>query len=163
MLSLAIHHNLWLTRDQRYAVHNGIELVIVGVSVPVWVANQKSTSEPAQEIFCKYNLKNTKINEPIKINKDGYEITLPYQEGTLPSLTDEEWRELNATNPSKLDEVYSKCKKSVCSKNLLDLKDGGCKCLSFREHNKMKNDNEIINFIHFVNIMDMEELTKSLI
>ena len=65
MLSLAIHHNLWLTRDQRYAVHNGIELVIVGVSVPVWVANQKSTSEPAQEIFCKYNLKNKKINHNV--------------------------------------------------------------------------------------------------
>ena len=60
MLSIAIHHNIWLTRDQRYAIHDGAEIVVVGVSIPVWVHNNKVTSEPAKEVFCKYYLKNPK-------------------------------------------------------------------------------------------------------
>lgn len=163
MLSMAIHHNLWLNRDQRYAVHNGIEIVIIGISVPVWVTDNKTTSEPAKEVFCKYYIKNPKIDIPIQIVDDGYEISLPNRQGTVPNLTDDEWRHLNFNQPSKLDFYYHNCSRAACSQNLLDLKDGGSKCLSFREHNKIKKDNEFINFIHFVNIADMDELTNSLV
>ncbi len=163
MLSLAIHHNLWLTREQRYAIHAGIELVIIGMSVPVWVENDRSTSEPAKEIFCKYYLKNNKIDCPIQIKEDGYEITLPNRDGTLPKLTDSEWRILNMQNQSKLEGHYQKCSRQSSSLNLLDLKDGGSKSLSFREHNKSKRAEGFINFIHFVSMMDIDDLTSSLI
>jgi len=163
MLSLAIHHNIWLTRDQRYAVHNGIELVVVGLSVPVWVANNKVSSEPAKEIFCKYYLKNPKAEMPIQIVSNGYEITLPNRIGSLPNLSDDEWRYLSFNHPVKLDNLYQKCSRDANSKCLLDLKDGGSKCLKFREHNKVKRNEEFVNFIHFVNIADMSELTNSLV
>jgi hypothetical protein len=163
MLSLAIHHNVWLTRDQRYAIHNGIELVVIGVSIPVWVSEKRMTSEPAKEIFCKYFIKNPKFDAPIQIVNDGYEITLPNREGTLPNLTDEDWRYLNMNDPSKLTAMYDKCQKASNSKNLLDLCDGGSKNLSFREHNKGKIGNEPVNFIHFVNIEDIDLLKSTMI
>jgi len=163
MLSLAINHNVWLTRDQRYAIHAGIELVVVGLSVPVWVSSERITSEPAKEVFCKYYLKNTKNDEQIVIVKDGYEITLPNRQGNLPNLTDEEWRHLNSNDPENLENLYLKCDKPVNSNNLLDPIDGGSKYLSFREHSKMKIENQIINLIHFVNMSEIEELTKSFI
>lgn len=163
MLSIAIHHNIWLTRDQRYAIHDGTEIVVVGVSIPVWVHNNKVTSEPAKEVFCKYYLKNPKKDIAIQIMKDGYEINLPNHEGSVPDLSDEEWRDLNFNNPQKLELYYDKCPRSANSKNLLDIKDGGSKYLSFREHNKIKSNDEYINFIHFVNILDIEELNKSIV
>ena len=163
MLSIAVHHNIWLTRDQRYALHEGIELVVVGVSIPVWVHNNRVTSEPAKEVFCKYYLKNPKYDDPIQIVKDGYEITMPNRVGAVPNLSDEEWRYLNANDPVKLDAYYEKCPRAANSKNLLDIKDGGSKYLSFREHNKIKSNDEFVNFIHFVNVADIEELNKTLV
>ena len=162
MLSLAIHHNVWLTRDQRYALHNGIEIVVVGSSIPVWVSPERITSEPAKEVFCKYYLQNTKIESPIKILKDGYEIVLPNRQGTSLKITDEDWRYLNWNNPDKLESLYNKCQKRVNSENLLDISDGGSKHLSFREHNKSKILDTIVNVIHFVSIKDIEELTSTL-
>lgn len=163
MLSLAIHHNLWLTKEQRYAAHEGIELIVIGISVPVWVSDNRVTSEPAKEVFCRYYIKNPKYDVPIQIVKDGYEICLPCREVPLPEMSDEEWRHLNFHEPLKLDEHYQKTTRSVSSRNLLDLADGGSKCLMFREHNKAKRGDNFVNFIHFVNIADMEELTSTLI
>lgn len=163
MLSIAIHHNIWLTRDQRYAIHEGTEIVVVGVSIPVWVHDNRVTSEPAKEVFCKYYLKNPKQELEIQIMKDGYVINIPNNEGSVPNLSDEEWRYLNFNFPQKLEACYDKCQRSVTSKNLLDIKDGGSKYLSFREHNKIKSNDELINFIHFVNISDMDELNKSIV
>ena len=70
MLRLTIHHNIHLTREQRYALHNGEDLNVIGVSIPIWLI-KKGTSEPANEIFCRYYLKNPKIDTPIKIFDDG--------------------------------------------------------------------------------------------
>jgi hypothetical protein len=163
MLSIAINHNMWLTRDQRYSLHGGENLEIIGVSVPVWVSGDKVTSEPAKEIFCKYYLKNSNTECPIQILKDGYEITLPLKQDAVLDLTDDLWRDLNINNPNKLEELYKNLPKVFNSKNLLDVKDGGSKYLNFREHNKMKMNNDPINFIHFVNIMDIENLIESFV
>lgn len=163
MLSLAIHHNIWLNRDQRYAIHNGVEIVTVGCSMPVWVENSKTTSEPAREIFCNYYVKRQDTEVPIQVVDDGYEITIPNRTGTLPKLTNDEWRHLNANHKDKLHDLYDKCKKSNNSSDLLDFKDGGSKRISFREHNKVKKNNTYINFIHFVNVADIDFLTSSLI
>lgn len=136
---------------------------MVGVSVPVWYVN-KISSEPAKEVFCNYYLKNPKRDLPIQIVEDGFEIFLPMRpaKNSKTPLTDEEWRLLFYKNPAKLDAHYKGQMAEVSSKNLLDLPDGGCAYLYYREHNKVKQYGEKINLMHYVIIKDMTELTGSL-
>jgi hypothetical protein len=161
MIRLTIQHNIVLTRDQRYALHEGIELVVVGVSVPVWF-KENITSEPGKEIFCRYYLKNPKKDVPIQIMKNGYEITLPNRPGQHLSISDEDWRHLSYKEPDKLRAMYQSLDTEVSSKNLLDLKDGGSSSLSYREHNKTHKEDETLNVMHFVHIGSMESLTESI-
>lgn len=160
MLNLSINHNIFLTRDQRYALHGGIDLVVVGFAVPVWFTN-KTTSEPAKEVFCKYYLKNNKRDLPLKVLKNGFEIHLPFREGQKPEITDEQWRLLN-NDPLKLEEYYKSCISETSSKCLLDVKDGGSKHLFYREHNKIQKNEESFIMINYVCMEDMEELNNSL-
>ena len=150
-----------LTRDQRYAVHEGIEIVVQGVSIPIWFMN-KVTSEPAKEIFCRYYLKNPREDIAIQIKEDGFEICLPFRPGKKLDLTDEQWRELSLKNPEKLDHLYQNTPAEVSSKNLLDLKDGGSGRLMYREQNKLKQNDKLLNVMHFIQIGDAEVLMGSL-
>jgi hypothetical protein len=162
MLSLTIHHNIHLTKEQRYALHEGKEVSLIGLSVPVWYAN-KMTSEPAKEIFCRYYLKNPKKDIPIQILEDGYEISIPYREGTKLEISDEEWRFLNQHDPDKLEAMYKKQIQEVSSRNLLDVKDGGNGgTMSYREHNKIKKGEGFLSIMHFVSIDTMEKLLESI-
>jgi hypothetical protein len=124
MLSLAIHHVIHLNKEQRYALHAGQPIEVVGYCIPVWVTETRTTNEPAKEVFCKYRLKNTCSTEsPIQILHDGFEIDLPNRPGTVPPLTDEDWRRLNREDPAKLESLYRKCQKQASSLNLLDVAD----------------------------------------
>lgn len=161
MLGLAIHHNIFLNREQRYAIHSGIDLVVIGASSPVWFSN-KRTTEPAKEIFCKYYLKNNKQEIPIKILKDGYEIHFPNRIGKIPELSNEQWRFLDQNDPAKLDQYYHRCTGEISTKSLLDFQDSGSQHLFYREHNKVKHNEQMLNVAHFVCIEDMEELINSL-
>ncbi len=161
MLNLSINHNIFLTRDQRYALDSGIDLVVVGVAVPVWFTN-KATSEPAKEVFCKYYLKNNKKDLPLKVVKDGFEIHLPFRAGQVPNLTDEQWRFLNKNDPARLDQYYKSCISEISSKCLLDIADGGSKHLFYREHNKIQKNEESFIMINYVCIEDISELHNSL-
>ncbi len=161
MIRLTIQHNIHLTRDQRYALHEGIELVVVGVSVPVWFQNN-ATSEPGKEIFCRYYIKNPKEDCPIRILDNGYEITLPCRPGQRLSISNEEWRQLNFKEPEKLKEMYSNLVNDVSSKNLIDIRDGGSEHLSYREHNKIKKGEDMMNTMHFVSIGTIESLEESI-
>lgn len=161
MLNLTVQHLIHLSKNQRYALHSGIELVVFGISIPVWHIDNV-TSEPAKEVFCKYYLKNTKQDAPIVVRDDGFEIVLPYRQGKGLEITNEEWRELNFKNPEKLELMYQKCVQEVSSKNLLDIKDGGSGHMSYREHNKLKEPERILNVMHFVQIESMDKLENSL-
>jgi len=161
MLNLTVQHLIHLSKSQRYAIHSGIELVVVGVSVPVWYMD-KVTSEPAKEVFCKYYLKNTREDTAILIREDGFEITLPYRQGKGLEITDEEWKELKFKNPEKLELMYQNCVQEVSSKNLLDIGDGGSRHMSYREHNKLKEPERTLNIMHFVQIENMDKLVNSL-
>jgi hypothetical protein len=161
MLSLTIHHNIHLSKAQRDALHAGEDVTVVGVSVPVWYVN-KTTTEPAKEVFCHYYLRNPRKEVPIQIMSDGYEIALPYREGETLDISDEEWRKLNMEDPAKLDAMYKALVQEVSSKNLLDVRDGGCGSLRYREHNKIKYNGKLLNVMHFVNMDAMEHLTDSL-
>lgn len=161
MLNLTIHHNVYLTKRQRYALHEGIELVVTGVCVPIWCF-KNHTSEPGREVFCRYYLKNQRKDYPIQIQAEGFEISIPYREGKTPPLSDEQWREWNLKDPSKLEEYYKTCVSEVSSKNLLDPIDGGGRCLTYREHNQVKKDKTLMKILHYVNIEDEAVLTESL-
>lgn len=162
MLRLTIHHNIHLNREQRYALHKGEDISVVGVSIPIWFI-KKGTSEPANEIFCNYYLKNPKKEIPIKILDDGYEITLPYREGKTLPITDEDWRKMNLKNPDVLDDMYLKTVREVSSKNLLDVEDGGSDgFLNYRELNKVIIKEKELNIMHHITINKIENLLESM-
>jgi hypothetical protein len=161
MLSLTIHHNIHLTREERYNLHAGQEIVTVGVSVPVWFF-QRMTSEPAKEIFCKYFIGNPKKDDPIRVLENGYSIPLPYREGVRLDIPNEEWWELYRKDPKRLEELEKVCVEEVSSKSLLDLKDGGCGHLSYREHNKIQKEDKTYSIMHYVSINAMEQLVNSI-
>jgi hypothetical protein len=134
LFTLHIHHNIFLTKEERYAVHEGREIEVIAGSSPVWVLGL-STSEPAKEIFCKYKIKNSKKDTPVEITKEGYEIDIPcHMEG----------------NP-------------CTSENLLDVIDGGSKAMFYREHNKIKTeDGQGLFIVHYVHLQDIEFLERSI-
>ena len=161
MLHLSINHNIHLSREQRYRLHNGGEVNVVGISIPVW-HNKHKTSEPAKEVFCMYRLRNSKLEIPIQILDDGYLIYMPNRPGQEKPLSDEEWRYLNMHNREALSLHYKQCVPEMSAKNLLDSQDGGSECLIYREHNKIKKNERLINIVHFVNMNKIEHLTDSL-
>jgi hypothetical protein len=130
---------MFLDRQQRYALFNGKEIDVVGVSVPVW-HYQGQTSEPGNEVFVKYKLYPTEYKIFVKHNEEGYEIYLPHK-----SFNPED----NRTNPLTL-------------KNLLDHRDGGIEWIAFRQFGKAKKNKKIVNIIHFVEIKTIEELMKTI-
>jgi len=153
---LTIHHNILLTKDERYNIHNNVEVVVIGASVPVWCIDDK-TSEPAEEIFCRYYIDNLR-QAPIQIASDGYIINLPNRPAKIPKIIDDErWRELNAF---EREMYYSRWESEVSSKNLLDIKDGGSQSLIYKEQNKIKKNNNFINVMHYINIGIIENLEQ---
>lgn len=162
MLTLTINHLIHLSNSQRQDLHAGKRLRVVGVSVPVWILNDKTTSEPAQEVFCQYILSNTKKNNPIRIMNAGYEINLPYRLGENSPLSDNEWRFYKTNDPRKLDAWYKQMVEEVTSKCLLNAKEGGSGSLIYRETSKIQKDDKTINLIHYVCIETMESLIESL-
>jgi hypothetical protein len=147
MATLTISHYIYLNRDQRYKLHAGEPLEIVGVSVPVWF-HKGSTSEPAQELFCKYKLTNEGVNKAIMPSDEGYHINLPQK-----SQPDKE-------APEEVQEVVGMYLGT--SERLLDIKDGGSEVLEFRQYNKVHQDKHAFNVVHFVEIKPDELLHDTL-
>ncbi len=75
---LTIAHNLFPSKDERYRFREpDIEIETIGICLPVWVSGA-ATSEPAEEIYCRYRLRNytTAGTESVHMNEDGYTISL---------------------------------------------------------------------------------------
>lgn len=140
--TLSIQHNIYLNKEDRYALHDGQEIEVIGVSVPVW-HNSIVSSEPAREIFCRYFLKNSGDQIPIKVWEDGYEIVLPTK-----------LKKKNVEDEEKI--------KITSTKSLLDYVDGGGRCLMYREHNKMKTNGRMLSIVHYVTISAEETLLVNL-
>lgn len=167
-VTLSVSHNIFLEKDERYSLHNGDRLVVIGSSLPVWFY-RGATSEPAEEVFCKYILTNDKTKKvSVKRTKTGYKINLPQiPEGFVsPILGDDEWRKLTEKQRS---DWYNKYKMPIGSWKLLDYKDGGGKALNFKttETNDFSKETrnpllEITNIIHIVIIKDYDDLQSSL-
>jgi hypothetical protein len=75
---LTISHNLFLTRDERYGMRDLLnEVDTIGICLPVWV-NGLVTSEPAEEVYCRYRLRNYTLPgvEAVAMASDGFTISL---------------------------------------------------------------------------------------
>ena len=159
MLSLSILHNIHLNKKQIYDLHDGIDLNIIGICVPVWIDN-KNTSEPAKEVFCNYCIKNTKEEIPIKILNNGFEITLPFRSSSSIDVNDDEF--LYCLKKNKLENLYKNKNNETSSKNLLDISYGGSKFLTYGELNTVIFNDETIDIFHNVIISSVEYLLESL-
>lgn len=148
MATLTVSHYIYLNRDQRYKLHAGESLEVVGISIPVWF-DRGNTSEPAREVFCKYRLTNEPINKAIVPSEEGYTINLP--------------QKLELGKEDVPTEVQQAAALQLgTSERLLDVADGGSEWLEFRQYNKVHQDKHHFNVVHFVEIKPDELLVDSL-
>jgi hypothetical protein len=146
MATLTIAHYLYLNKEQRYKLHAGETLEVVGISIPVWF-HKGNTSEPAKELFCRYKLTNRPKSKTIMPTEEGYCINLPQK---LESDKEE-------------NEVYDAVNSQIGhSEMLLDIKDGGSEYLEFRQYNKVEQENHSFNVVHFVEIKPNEILEDTM-
>jgi hypothetical protein len=159
MLTLVVSHVIGLTREQRYDLHAGKPVDVVGVSVPVWF-EKGSTSEPANEVFVNYKLTNKKESFPIKMTKCGFEINIPQANPEAEA----EIKQL----PKDALEIVGVNTNFPNSTNLLDLKDGGSEFLQFRQYAKTNliADGQVtrkpLNIVHCVEIRPIEDVIQTL-
>lgn len=147
MSTLTISHYIYLTKEQRYSLHNGNQLEVIGISVPVWF-DKGNTSEPATEVFCKYKLTNDEIGKFIKKSEEGYEINLPQKSEFLEKDIP---KEIKGVVEIQLG----------TSERLLDHEDGGVAALEFRQYTKI-DEGRKYNIVHFVEIKNNEILSDTL-
>ena len=159
MLILTISHHIYLTRDERYSLFGGKPVKTIGVSIPVW-AEQGMTSEPAQEVFCAYELTNGGGERIVNPTSDGYKVIIPLKtDYMLPTLTDEEWRKLDKEEQNLW---YERRVIPISAKNLLDYKDGGSEYLRFRYKTNYSTKNKQPTF-HFIEIKKIEDLLDTIV
>jgi len=75
---LTIAHNLFLTKEERYKLKTPLsEIETVGICLPVWVSGS-FTSEPAEEIYCQYKLRNFASPgiDAVHMNNNGFILSL---------------------------------------------------------------------------------------
>lgn len=161
-LTLAISHSLFLTEKQRYDLFSGKSLRVIGASLPVWFHKGK-TSEPAEEVFCKYTL-NNKVGEAsiTKTKNNTYIINLPQvpENYRRPYLSDDDWRKM--TNEQK-NKWYEANPFPLSAKKLLNITDGGCGELNFKLQQEIEFRQKRVDIIHLILIKDVKELDASLI
>jgi hypothetical protein len=159
LVTLSVPHSLFLTEKQRYDLHQGKTIKVIGVSMPVWF-HKGSTSEPAEEVFCKYTLYNKKDSNAYvqKTKNNTYIINLPQipDDHIEPELSDATWRLMTEDQRS---EWYKAHPVPLSSKKLLNMSDGGCQSFNFQ----IQHDTKETSIIHFVLIKRIEELNESLV
>lgn len=166
-LLLCVDHKIFLEEEEFNILKNNEFLEIQGICVPVWlnILNGK-TSEPAEEVFCKYIIYNDKENESfIGLNKENsYEIFLPQNKNWIPPKKIDFEKLVNLSYKERLIEEekrniwWEKNPKPPCLESLME-----SKFLNFeiRKVENFKNTKVIIK--HDVQIKSMETLRKSMI
>jgi len=134
---------------------------VVGISLPVWVKDGKS-SEPANEVFCKYYLTNIPQDENLKLLADGYKINLPqkFNDWQPPELCEEIYRGFTRRERARWYRNNFPAR-IVAAKNLLDVKEGGSESINYREYNKVYHESEAMDIIHYINISDIKRFEES--
>jgi len=159
MFVLSILHNIAISEEQAKKLHAREEIEVIGASVPVWYY-RGNTSEPAEEVFCKYRLTNKKKHETIQIEEDGYVINIPQPAKGIKkwTLSNEAYLKMK---PEELNKWYEDHPAPTCSLNLLPLKEGGSEYLYFNEYNKIRKKDKTTLLIHMVEIKYETALIES--
>jgi hypothetical protein len=144
MATLTISHHVYLSREDRYKLHNREDIEAIGVSVPV-LFDKGNTSEPAREVFCRYKLTNNLPNRAITTFDAGYCINLP---------------QLNSTEDQDDYSVFAA--KYGSSERLLDIKDGGVEYSEFKQYHNAYIDGVAMTILHYVEIKDLEYLIETI-
>jgi len=163
---LTIHHNIFLTHEERYKIIDREPTTVAGVSVPIWVLNKTGLStEPGSEVFCRYEIKNIaeeKMN--VRKTKVGYTINLPQMPEDyvpIPPPTIERWLEMTA---EEKENWYMGQRKIKTAMNLRDRNDGGAEYLRFEKQRKAKfKKGPYIHVAHWFEIKPMETLKSSML
>lgn len=148
MLVLSILHSIFLSEEEALRLINGEEVQVVGVSLPVWYS-KGNTSEPAEEVFCKYVLTNKPEYIPVKTENDGYLVN-------IPSITEQ---------PKDWEKMPEHQKIEWTSKNvegLLPKSKNGNEYMHFKEFNKIKKKGKFSTIVHVFEIKYMKSLIESL-
>lgn len=155
--TLTVHHNIYLTREERYKVAAGETVVVTGVCVPVWF-QRDFTTEPAVEVFAKYHVV---PGQPLAVKQGpgGFAICLPPPPPPPARVPDHVWNSLSKVDK---DLWYERNEPGPSMSNLLDVRDGGCAFLAFRQMNNMERNKKLLRLVHFVEIKDMKLLEASL-
>lgn len=157
---MSVSHHIFLTREERYKLANGESIETIGVSVPVWFYKQ-STSEPANEVFCKYVLTNSPEDFPVTTLSSGYKINIPQiPKGCKSSrMPFEEWESLTLGEQEKWARNHIVLPSGI---DLLDPEDNGNSALVFKRYSKIKEGKKRINEIHIVEINALKMFYESL-
>ncbi len=157
---LSISHHLFLTREQRYKLHERNELEVIGVSVPVWF-EQGNTSEPAEEVFSKYILKNEEGDYFIINHNYGYEINLPQMPADFKTkdLSNEDWRKMTT---HERNEWYKKNSRPISSLNLLESHDMGGRFLKWTMVSNLIRQERKLTIYNHISIADISNLENTL-
>jgi hypothetical protein len=162
LLTLAISHNIYLTREERNRLANGDSISVTGVSMPVWYGKGKTT-EPGKEVFCHYTLHNSpNAKSEIYFKTDGYEFNLPQlpRNFEMPQeIDDKDWANLE---PEEREAIGEERYVPVNGKYLLDVKDGGSERLCFDQVAYAKMRGIPTTVFHTILIADMKMLENSL-
>lgn len=159
---LILSHNIYLTRQERYALIEQETIDVVGVCLPVWFTIKYLTA-PTEEVFCKYSISNFGPEQDIKVVGGGYQINLPQiPSDWIPAepLTNEQWRDMSE-NEKRI--WYKRNSTPKNAKWLADVCDGGGEQLYFRQVTSLYENKTKIKLVHFVSIKTIEILTESVI
>lgn len=158
-LSLSISHHIFLTKEERYSLHQGVAIETIGASVPVWFYG-RTTSEPAEEIFCQYIITNIKKRPCVISDVSGYTINIPSipEDWVEPQLSNEKWRTMT---PQQRNKWYEENKTPASSLNLLDPPEGGAQLMFTAQHIRHFQEHKAL-VTHTILIKDISELLESL-
>ena len=143
--TLIINHVIYLTPEQRNGLlKDRTPAQVVGVSVPVWFNNGKS-SEPAQEVFCQYTITNEPQEMMVTTLPTGYRINLPQPKKDGP-------------DPETLQMYGMEAPERIAPdmKKLGDVKDGGSGWLLFKQFQTITHEEQKIQALHYIELRDEE-------
>lgn len=106
---LTISHILFLNREERYKMSIPMtELDTIGICLPVWVKGTV-TSEPAEEIFCHYKLRNflTSGIDSVYSTDSGFILSLDKVWEDLLDIKDGGAKSIYLTYHSKIKNEFS--------------------------------------------------------
>lgn len=166
-IALFLTHNIFLDQNQIDVFFKKNKIKVLGVSVPVWVnAKTSKTSEPAEEVFCSYEIIISDKND-IELTKNGYKIFL--NPSSNKNAEDIDYEKLSNMTEKERTE-YLSARDRWWKKNLQQISIKNIKnCGYFRiEIKKMEQKFEKISKYnvdcqHIIEIKSIERLSQSLI